>query len=103
MCYSALVKREFSYLNRKYGAVVVREQVNGYLRADGRHDGGFAIVTDDPPVEVSEAGHDRCPVILEPEDMPAWLHQKKINPEQLLALLGNKKRVTFRHKLAEAA
>lgn len=33
MCYSALVKRDLDYLERKYGATWIREQVEDYHRA----------------------------------------------------------------------
>lgn len=69
----------------------------------GKRDVGFAIVTDDPPLEIEQAGHDRCPVILEPDAVEEWLEARAKAPEVLLELLGKKKRVTFRHKLAEAA
>jgi putative SOS response-associated peptidase YedK len=44
----------------------------------------FALITDEPPQEVSEAGHDRCPIFLKPENIDAWLDpchstEKKIN------------------------
>ena len=34
----------------------------------------FAVITTDPPEEIREAGHDRCPVILKASDVDAWLH-----------------------------
>ena len=30
--------------------------------------------TDDPPLEIAEAGHDRCPVPIKPENIDAWLN-----------------------------
>lgn len=59
------------------------------------------VVTDDPPLEVYEAGHDRCPVILEPEAIEQWLHPNGKTPQQMIELLGHKKQVTFRHQLAD--
>jgi putative SOS response-associated peptidase YedK len=73
------------------------------LGGAGKWDAGFAIVTDDPPFEIEQAGHDRCPVILEPEALKEWLYFAGAMPEELIQLLGKKKRVTFKHKLAEAA
>ena len=37
MCYSALVKQDLKYLDRHYGALAVREQIENYLDASG-HD-----------------------------------------------------------------
>lgn len=34
----------------------------------------FAIITDDPPPEIAEAGHDRCPVAIKSENIDAWLN-----------------------------
>ena len=33
----------------------------------------FAAVTDDPPAEISEAGHDRCIIPIKRENLDAWL------------------------------
>lgn len=64
---------------------------------------GFAIITDDPPLEVSTAGHDRCPIILHEEAMEEWLRVEKSNAEQMLKLLSHYARVTFKHSLPLAA
>jgi hypothetical protein len=34
----------------------------------------FAAITDDPPPEVVAAGHDRCIVPINPENVEAWLN-----------------------------
>jgi putative SOS response-associated peptidase YedK len=33
----------------------------------------FAIVTTDPPPEVSSLGHDRCPIVIGAKDLATWL------------------------------
>jgi putative SOS response-associated peptidase YedK len=66
-------------------------------------DFGFAIVTDDPPFEVEQAGHDRCPVILEGDAIESWLHPETLSAEKLIGLLGMKKRIIFKHILANAS
>jgi putative SOS response-associated peptidase YedK len=43
----------------------------------------FAIITDHPPPEISEAGHDRCPIAIHPEHVDGWLSP---DPNQLFAL-----------------
>jgi putative SOS response-associated peptidase YedK len=40
----------------------------------------FAVITDDPPLEVIEAGHDRCPVPIHEDDIDAWLDPKPRQP-----------------------
>ncbi|WP_370656027.1 SOS response-associated peptidase family protein, partial [Klebsiella pneumoniae] len=43
----------------------------------------FAIITDDPPPEISEAGHDRCPVPIKQEHIDTWLNP---GPRDLAAM-----------------
>jgi putative SOS response-associated peptidase YedK len=63
---------------------------------------GFALITDEPPREIAEAGHDRCPIILDPKYLDQWLGSSGINAE-IDSLLTHRKRTTFRHWLAPAA
>ena len=46
-----------------------------------------AIVTTAPNAPLAEL-HDRMPVILAPENLPAWLGEKQADPEQLKSLLA---------------
>ncbi|MEM5368945.1 SOS response-associated peptidase family protein [Paraburkholderia azotifigens] len=60
----------------------------------------FAAITDEPPPEVAEAGHDRCIVSIKPENVAAWLNP---NPKDLAAqyaILGDKVRPYYEHELA---
>ncbi|BCF95977.1 hypothetical protein PPGU19_005460 [Paraburkholderia sp. PGU19] len=60
----------------------------------------FAAITDEPPAEVAEAGHDRCIVSIKPENVAAWLNP---NPEDLAtqyAILEDKVRPYYEHRLA---
>ena len=70
---------------------------------DGRLDAGFAIVTDEPPLEIQRAGHDRCPVLLQPDAVHEWLDFAGKSAKELDDVLARRRRVTFVHKLAEAA
>jgi putative SOS response-associated peptidase YedK len=70
---------------------------------DGFLDGGFAVVTDEPPSEVKAAGHDRCPVILDSETTSAWMASAHATSLEASELLGRKRRVVFRHKLASGS
>jgi len=58
---------------------------NGAWIDDGDNPGfyTFAVITDDPPLEVVEAGHDRCPVPLHEDDIDAWL---SLDPKDLPSL-----------------
>lgn len=61
----------------------------------------FAILTDDPPPEVSAAGHDRCPIFLEHSKIDQWLQPQNQSPDELLALLKYKEPVRFEHALVK--
>ncbi|MBS0508224.1 MAG: SOS response-associated peptidase family protein, partial [Proteobacteria bacterium] len=60
----------------------------------------FAAVTDDPPPEVAAAGHDRCIVQLRPENVEAWLTPQGRTLDALDALLDDKARPYYEHRLA---
>ena len=54
----------------------------------------FAIITDEPPLEVSEKGHDRCPIFLEKKMIHKWLDTKNLDKdkvENILQLRENEK------------
>jgi putative SOS response-associated peptidase YedK len=60
----------------------------------------FAVITTDPPPEVSAMGHDRCPVILRAENLDAWLHPEGRSLAELYAILRNQADMTFTYKFA---
>lgn len=64
---------------------------------------GFAIVTDEPPSEIRAAGHDRCPIILQPDALSVWLHPEHRTTKELDAVLAQRQRTTFKHQLPVAA
>lgn len=67
----------------------------------GEHDlFSFALITDEPPLEVSDAGHDRCPVPLKAENMGAWLAAPAATKEDYDAMLEEKERPYYAHLLA---
>jgi putative SOS response-associated peptidase YedK len=70
---------------------------------DGQWSAGFAIITDDPPEEIQAAGHDRCPVVLEPAASEDWLRFQGKSADHLDDFLRQNRRVTFLHTLDEAA
>jgi len=63
----------------------------------------FAAVTDDPPPEVAAAGHDRCIIPLKLENIDAWLHPDPANRAAQYAILDDRERPFYGHKLALAA
>jgi putative SOS response-associated peptidase YedK len=60
----------------------------------------FAMVTDEPPPEVSAAGHDRCPVFLNHNLIDEWLRPAGKSSQQLDSLLDEKQPTFYSHAVA---
>lgn len=60
----------------------------------------FAAITDDPPEEVAAAGHDRCIVPIKPEHIDAWLNPTASDLFTQHAILDDRDRPYYDHKLA---
>jgi putative SOS response-associated peptidase YedK len=60
----------------------------------------FAAITDDPPPEIEAAGHDRCIIPIEPENIEAWLNPEASSLNAMYAILDDKDRPYYEHKLA---
>ncbi len=60
----------------------------------------FAAITDEPPPEVAAAGHDRCIVSIKPENVDAWLQPDASNLQALYAILDDRARPYYEHRLA---
>jgi putative SOS response-associated peptidase YedK len=60
----------------------------------------FAAITDEPPVEVAAAGHDRCIVPIRPEHVDAWLTPGAANLAALQEILDDRERPYYEHRLA---
>jgi putative SOS response-associated peptidase YedK len=60
----------------------------------------FAAITDEPPPEVAAAGHDRCIIPIKPEHLDAWLDPDPNNLEALYAILDDRARPYYAHKIA---
>jgi putative SOS response-associated peptidase YedK len=60
----------------------------------------FAAITDEPPEEVAAAGHDRCIVPIKPENIGAWLSPNASNLEAMYAILDDRDRPYYEHRLA---
>ena len=57
----------------------------------------FAVITDDPPREIEEQGHDRCPVFLQENLIDDWLQPKGKSKAHCYQLLKNKETVFYKH------
>ena len=60
----------------------------------------FAAITDEPPPEVSAAGHDRCIVPIKPVNIDAWLQPDHGDMASLYAILDDRERPYYEHRLA---
>jgi putative SOS response-associated peptidase YedK len=68
---------------------------------DGERDlYSFAAITDEPPEEVSAAGHDRCIIPVKSENIDAWLNPDPSNLAALNAILDDRERPYYEHRLA---
>ncbi len=57
----------------------------------------FAIITDDPPCEIFEKGHDRCPIFLREDLINEWLSPSSKTKSEIYRLLKNKEPVLYLH------
>ena len=64
---------------------------------------GFAAITDEPPVEVAAAGHDRCIINLKPEHVEAWLTPENRSTAELQSMLSDRAIPVFQHEVSQAA
>ena len=60
----------------------------------------FAAITDEPQPEVSAAGHDRCIIPIRPENIDAWLSPDPKNLAAQYAILDDRARPYYEHRLA---
>ncbi len=60
----------------------------------------FAAITDEPPVEVSAAGHDRCIIPIKDTNLDRWLNPRGFNASEQFAILDDRKRPYYEHRMA---
>jgi putative SOS response-associated peptidase YedK len=60
----------------------------------------FAAITDEPPAEVAAAGHDRCIIPIKPENVEAWLNPASGNLATMQAILDDRERPYYEHRMA---
>ena len=72
-----------------------------HWRAPGQPDLlSFAAITDEPPVEVAAAGHDRCIIPIKAENLDAWLNPQSSSLAAMQAILDDRERPYYEHRLA---
>jgi putative SOS response-associated peptidase YedK len=62
----------------------------------------FAAITDEPPVEVSAAGHDRCVVSIKQKNVETWLTPEERSAKELQAILDDVERPYYEHEVLAA-
>jgi len=60
----------------------------------------FAAITDEPPPEVAEAGHDRCVIPIRPEFTDAWLQPDRADLAAQQRILEDREDLFYEHRLA---
>jgi putative SOS response-associated peptidase YedK len=60
----------------------------------------FAAITDEPPPEIAAAGHDRCIIPIKRENIDAWLNPDPAGLAALYAILDDRDRPYYEHRLA---
>jgi putative SOS response-associated peptidase YedK len=60
----------------------------------------FAAITDEPPPEISAAGHDRCIIPIKPQNIDAWLNPDASDLAAQYAILDDRDRPYYEHRLA---
>ncbi|MDN4571840.1 hypothetical protein DBA34_00965 [Pandoraea cepalis] len=60
----------------------------------------FAAITDEPPPEVSAAGHDRCIVPIKHANVDAWLSPSPDDLQRQFEILEDRERPYYAHQLA---
>jgi putative SOS response-associated peptidase YedK len=59
----------------------------------------FAAITDEPPAEIAAAGHDRCIIPIERENVDAWLDPKR-DVQRAYSILDDRWRPYYENRLA---
>ena len=67
---------------------------------DGEELWSFAAITDEPPPEVAAAGHDRCIIPIKEANLGAWLNPDPKRPDALYAILHDRERPYYEHRMA---
>lgn len=95
--------------NPRFRKIIIEFRPDGHellvpvIYSTNKQRSGFAIVTQDPPPEISDAGHDRCPVFLERSAIEDWLSPRGKTVDEMQAVLDRSPQERFYHRLPEAA
>jgi putative SOS response-associated peptidase YedK len=62
------------------------------------HFQSFALITTDPPPEIEEQGHDRCPIFLAERNIDLWLQAQELTEDIAFGLLNQTEKVFYNHQ-----
>ena len=71
-----------------------------HWQGDGESLWSFAAITDEPPSEVLAAGHDRCIIPIKEDALDAWLSPDQGDLAALYAILDDRQKPFYEHRLA---
>ena len=71
-----------------------------WIAGDGEELLSFAAITDEPPPEVSAAGHDRCIIPIKHESVETWLNPEGASLKAMYDILDDRPRPYYEHRLA---
>ena len=60
----------------------------------------FAAITDAPPPEIAETGHERCIISLQPDNVTEWLQPQSVPASRLHGILSERTQVIYEHRKA---
>ena len=60
----------------------------------------FAAITDEPPPEIAETGHERCIISLQPNNVDEWLAPVNVAKGRLETILSDRAPVFYEHRKA---
>jgi putative SOS response-associated peptidase YedK len=60
----------------------------------------FAAVTDEPPAEIAETGHQRCIIALREENVTEWLNPQPVDKTRLEQILTDRQVPYYEHRIA---
>ena len=77
--------------------------ISSHWRGAGEDLFSIAVVTDEPPPEVSAVGHDRCPIQIRRDAVMDWLKVEGKSKKDLLNVLDARTGVTYEHRLVSTS
>ncbi len=60
----------------------------------------FAALTDEPPPEIAQTGHERCVIALKEANVGEWLAPAAVSRERLEEILSQREALYYRHQIA---